>query len=581
MIDKNSISFRLTFAICLLLFGSFILFTWINYKNNTASIMHNQEVFMRSMIQQSENDVDNLFNDLNNLLLSVADSIKNTNRSNQELERFLISYSNFNEYAKYLYYIPDSQHIVGAPIVQVRVLGQRSIPLTLRYSQQNPTGIWWTKPYKSELSNWVVTIGENFISSNKLGRETIAIDIKLLDLVNILPKFEDSSSMSFLVMSEDVPVIGDHNSKVYKYNLLTNKISDSTSEIVNQVFTKPPYTMIETELMGDTYLVMAGEVNAFGWRSILISNNQQLEDALIAAGKTSIVLLVSIFIVGFILAGLVAKWFSMPIKALAQEMEIVDLDQLHGIHIPKRKDEIGILALAFDKMLARIRSLILDLKNTESMKKDAEIRALQYQMRPHFLYNTLNSIGHLASLGRTQDVYEIIQALTKILSYTLDRSNERVMLAEEMDHIDSYIRLQKIRYGDIFKVQYNIQPGAGRCEIMKLTLQPIIENAIFHGLSKRSSNGVLKINAKVEDDKLIIQIIDNGPGITTERLKELENKAPREGSGSIGLRVIRERLALNYGDEAKFVIETHGECDTTKAGTAINISIPVDKKNYE
>ncbi|MFZ2096109.1 MAG: HAMP domain-containing protein, partial [Anaerolineales bacterium] len=397
MIDKNSISVKLTIVIFLLLFGVLLLFTWINYKNTATSIMYNQSVFMRSMIQQSNSNIDNLFNDLRNLLLSVADNINNTNRSNEELEKLLKSYSSFNEYAKYLYYIPDSQYIVGSPIVQVRVLGQMSIPLTLGYSQQNPLGIWWTEPHKSPLSNWVVTVGVNFVSENKRGHETVAIDIPLLDLINILPKFEDGGSMSFLVMSGDIPVMGDHRSMDYKYNLLTNKISESTSFIVDQVLTGTSYTMIEEEIMDNTYLVMAGDENVFGWRSILFSDNHQLEDTLITARKTSLVLLVSTFFVSLFLAWVVARWFSMPIKALAREMERVDLDQLHGIRVPKRKDEIGTLALTFDKMLARIRRLILDLKNTERMKIDAEIRALQYQMRPHFLYNTLHSIGHLAS----------------------------------------------------------------------------------------------------------------------------------------------------------------------------------------
>jgi two-component system sensor histidine kinase YesM len=579
MIDKNSISIKLTGVIFILLFGSLFSLTWVNYRNNTNAIMNNQEVFMRSMIQQSNDEIDNLFNALRELLLSAADNIKSSNSSDVEIEQLLKSYSAFNEYAKYFYFTDDSQHLVGFPIVPVRVLGQFSISQVAEYAQQNPLGIWWTKPYKSSLSNWVVTIGLNFVSDDNAERQTVAIDIPLLDLRNILPKIEDGGLMSFLVMTDDTPVMANHQSKIYKYNLLTNEISDSTSVIVNQVLAERPETMIVTTSTDNPYLVMAGDVNTFGWRSILISDNHPLESTLMAAKKTSIFLLVAVFIVSLLLAWFVARWFSMPIRELASEMERVDLDQLHGIRIPKRNDEIGKLALTFDKMLSRIRSLVLDLKNTERMKKDAEIRALQYQIRPHFLYNTLNSIGHLASLGRTQDVYETIQSLTKMLSYTLDKANGTVMLAEELEHIDNYLRLQKIRYGDIFNVQYNIEPGVGKYEILKFSLQPIVENAIFHGLSNRSLKGVLKINATIEKDRLNIQIIDNGPGIPAERLKELENTAPNEGSGGIGLRVVRERLALNYGDEAEFHIQTLGEFGTPQAGTAISISIPAIHMN--
>ncbi len=579
--DPNSISVKLAIVIFCLMLGALFYIARENYNNSTAMILNNQQAFMRSIVLQSDNSLNNLHDQLVDLLLSVSDIIKQTEATDRQFEQILLSYIKFNDYAKYLYFIDSSDKIVGVPIVNVRVLGNRAMPIVQDYASQTPGGIWWTPPYKSPLSSWVITIGMNLPSESANGIETLAIDIPLLEYKEVLPKFDAGIKASVLVLQDTKPVYGDHRSSVYDYNLLTNELSDNTRAIVDQVLGESPGTMIEIKADEHTYLVMTGAPNKFGWRTVLISSGEDYENALQSVRENILYLSIGIVIFSLFLAFFVARWFTNPIRELVTEMERVKTGSLQGIRVSNRKDEIGALTLAFDNMMARIRTLVANLEEAEQKKKEAEIRALQYQIRPHFLYNTLNAIGHSAALGRTNDVYKMIQSITMMLSYTLDRVNEKVTLAQELEHINHYLRLQKIRYGDIFQVLYDIQPGLGNCEIVKLTLQPIVENAIFHGLAARSAEGVLKIKAHQEDNQLVIQIIDNGPGIPAQRLKELEDLSPVNGSGSMGLRMVRERLILHCGEQARLTIDSNSGLENGTAGTIISLVIPFQLTHSE
>lgn len=149
------------------------------------------------------------------------------------------------------------------------------------------------------------------------------------------------------------------------------------------------------------------------------------------------------------------------------------------------------------------------------------------------------------------------------------------MLAEELAFLEHYVRLQHIRYGRTFQVVYTIEPGLGRCKLLKLSLQPLVENAILHGVSQRADAGVLRICARRRDALLELQITDNGPGFDVQRLDALEAQ-PDDGHTHMGLRNVRERLALHYGSAASLTIESPDPAAGNGAGTQVTVRLPLE-----
>lgn len=149
------------------------------------------------------------------------------------------------------------------------------------------------------------------------------------------------------------------------------------------------------------------------------------------------------------------------------------------------------------------------------------------------------------------------------------------MLAEELAFMEHYVRLQHIRYGRTFQVIYMIEPGLGRCKLLKLSLQPLVENAILHGVSQRADAGVLQICARRRDDLLELQITDNGPGFDVQRL-DAQKARPDDGHTHMGLRNVRERLALHYGSAASLTIESPHPAAGNGTGTQVTVRLPLE-----
>ena len=240
-----------------------------------------------------------------------------------------------------------------------------------------------------------------------------------------------------------------------------------------------------------------------------------------------------------------------PIKSLVVNMEANNLEKnLNSTISYNREDEIGSLINSYNEMKSRINDLININYKSQIEQKELELRQLQNQINPHFIYNTLESIHMMAEINDDLETSIMAEYFGSIIRYSMNRKINTVTLNKELEIISNYIYLQKIRFEQLFTIENLVPDELLNCEIIKMIIQPLIENAIYHGLSECSGNGKIIIQGQKIDNKLLLSISDNGIGIdesTLDSLNDYINDRNNDFKG-IALRNINRRLKLNYGD---------------------------------
>lgn len=274
-----------------------------------------------------------------------------------------------------------------------------------------------------------------------------------------------------------------------------------------------------------------------------------------------------------LLAFRMARSVSQPIYELVNCMRQVEAGNLETQVEFNSSDEIGLMGQSFNKMVRQLKYLIRDITEKQERLKHAEIKALQAQINPHFLYNTLDTIKWLAKLKRYDELTVIVTELGKLLRNTISSHKEFITVRECLELINNYLNIQKIRYGQRLKIAFHIEPAILDYRIPKLLLQPIVENAIIHGLEKKIGPGHLEINGRQEAGELVFEVIDDGLGIEPEKIALLNARINWSStSDSIGLQNVNRRIQLAYGPEYGLHLESQpGE------GTKVTLRFPLSR----
>ncbi|MDO4274698.1 MAG: sensor histidine kinase [Eubacteriales bacterium] len=283
-----------------------------------------------------------------------------------------------------------------------------------------------------------------------------------------------------------------------------------------------------------------------------------------------ILILVSFLLLSLIPARYIAGTVYRPLKKLTTAMEKVSDGDLEVRAEVISKDEIGTLSNSFNHMLDQIEELIQRLLTEENQKKDAELEALQYQITPHFMYNTLNSIKFAALVKGEKELGGLIGDFVELLQTTISKKGAMITVADELHILECYLHLQSFRYGGTIQVKYQVEKDAESCLLPRLLLQPLVENSILHGIDLKKEEGCITIRAAVKDGMLYIDVSDNGRGMTEEQIEGLLNSKAKKTSGlsAIGIPNIRDRLRLYYGELGRIAYVSGHE------GTTATVSLP-------
>lgn len=289
------------------------------------------------------------------------------------------------------------------------------------------------------------------------------------------------------------------------------------------------------------------------------------------------VLMIFLFclLIGLLLAPLVSRQLTAPIKRLIRRLEIISTGNFDYDPAIETNDELGVIGRQINSMSSRISALLDSRIQSEKEKKDLEIKMLQAQINPHFLYNTLDSIKWIATMQKNSGIVQVVTALSSLLKNMAKGFNEKVTLRQELDFLNNYVIIEKIRYIELFDVEIQVdRPELYDAKIIKLTLQPIVENAIFSGIEPSGRFGEIQIHAYTEENTLYVSVTDNGIGIAPENIEKLlsdTSRVTKSNMSGIGLPNVDRRLKLVYGEEYGITVES--ELDNY---TKITISLPLE-----
>ncbi len=309
------------------------------------------------------------------------------------------------------------------------------------------------------------------------------------------------------------------------------------------------------------------------WRIVTVSNIDPVNAAIrqvlyliLVIGAISVALTA-------LVAGLISVRISRPVDQLKDIMARIEAGDFHTTIAVRGQKEIVKLSRSFNQMVMKVRELMDRLVAEQRDKRKTELRALQNQINPHFLYNTLDSIVWLAEHQRTEDVVTTVVALAKFFRIGISKGETFISVRQEVEHIENYLTIQKIRYVEKFEYTLDIAEEIADRLVMKLILQPIVENAIYHGMG--DEKGWISIDGRPEGDHVVFEVRNGGYGLTEAQISHIRSAMTGSNNGAgVGLRNVYQRLKLYYGEDADVEIESVAD-----ESTCVRLIIPANRSS--
>ena len=581
MIKKfKSIQSVIFAVLSVLLLGAVIIITVISLSYTRQSVFENSSLYTQTIIQQMNQNID-----------SYIDYMENTSHlvsSNEDVQKYLFGDAADPEardriLSQFETILDSRSDILNLGIIAEngRMLinnGQRLTNQDLDIHSQE----WYTNALEGRESvyltsshvqhiisgerPWVITLSRG-IRNKEMGTGQEKEGVFFIDLnYSAISELCDQSMVgnqgyAFIVDADGNIVY--HPQQQQLYNELQTENIDLVMNAGSDIVTwgdginKKMYSISRSEKTGWT-VVDCVRVEELLRRS----NEAQSIYVLVAIGLMAVALFFSRF---------VAKSITLPIQRLCDSMERVQEGDFSVSDIVvDSENEIGSLTKSFNVMTQRIHELMAQNIREQEAKRKSELKALQSQINPHFLYNTLDSIIWMAEGKKNEEVVLMTASLARLLRQSISNEDELVSIGQEIEYARGYLTIQKMRYKDKLEFRIEVEPSILNIRLIKLVLQPVIENAIYHGLKYKESRGLLLVKGFMKNGNAVLQVIDDGVGMDQETLDHIyERHKVDYHSNGVGIYNVQKRLQLYYGNEYGIVYESKpGE------GTTATITIP-------
>lgn len=565
----------------LILFATILsLFAGLMWKSlaDTEALFKNQVVGDARLLTERTNQfLDAHMNHIQSMLLYLSSRTELLDETRaEEAIAFLRQYSTANyAVARAIYFVRPDGRVYSDQQMLYDIRGNPQLPSLYRAAVEQ-SGIQWTEPYESRVVSWTVAFAKAMPGKDGGVAGVVVMELDLPSLTERLTPLFVNSSQTFMVLSPGGGIVA-NDRKTTLLPLEEKQVFQIKEPFLRQLEQTPTGVTELGNPGGQSLVAVKSNLNSFRWSFILLIDKatfyQNVAELYRNYRDAAVVLVLLLLIVTFA----ASRYFVKPISWLAGKMDRVQSIEFFPNLPVRRRDEIGTLIRSYNGMLDRIRHLILDVQSLERSKKEIELKLLQSQIRPHFLYNTLATIHNLAKQQRMNEVGETIRNLSGLLTFTFDKRSECIPLADELEGLGMYAQIQQVRYPGMFALEVDVPPAFLHCPIPKLTLQPLVENAIFHGVVPREEGGLIRVTARLHRGKLKLAVCDNGLGMSRERRRGLLRKREPEGGSlhginSVGVVNVHHRLQLYYGEPYGLKVRSR-----PGAGTTVWVTLPFSK----
>ncbi len=564
-----------------MLFSTIFILQLVFFRFVTTTIKNSTIDNNRTLLKQLVSQIDSYISEVEKLSLTIAEDIQiqnyleneNDPKSSYDLEYKLYNYKQARtDISNILVYSNKGKFLLGEPDAKLNPWTDIENSKWYRDAiDKNGNAVISTSYVQNiivDSYSWVVSLSREIYSSNT-GE---SLGVVLVDL-----KFNKIDELCrSLILGE----------KAYSFIIdsMGNYIYHPTQQLLNSNLRSEPITeLLELNdannngyyFFSDKYYLI--ETSVFtNWSIVGATHNSDI----ITDWKNVQLIYTVIGLLLFLIVGPATKRISsgitQPVRKLQAIMKTVENGEFNLIGKIKATEEIQKLAYDYDIMVGKIRELIETSVKDQEQKRKSDLIALQAQINPHFLYNTLDSIIWMGEMGQNKKVVKMTSALSKLFRISISKGNEIVKIRDEIAHVQSYLTIQEMRYQDKFNFLIDIDPELNEYHIIKITLQPLIENAIYHGIKECSNKGFIKITSKFENDIISISVADNGSGMSDDQVENLckglesnSDEYPAFSKQGIGLSNVHQRIQLYFGIEYGLSIKS-----SPGFGTTVTVTIP-------
>ena len=551
----------------------------LNYTEKT--VLENAEEYSTQLITQANRDIDSYMKYLRNTSILISSNAdvhdylfgvnKDTGETAQTVERIIAQFQT----------ILDTRN----DIVNIGIIGENGRYLinqgALKINEnvslkdvewvqkaQNSQGL--TTISSSHVQNvvdgryeWVVTLSRGL--RNKITKEVegvFFVDLNYSSISELCDSISYGNRGYVYILDEQGNLIYHPQQQLLYSGLKNEKIEEVLSSKDNSFVTE------------DGKLYCMSKSLETGWTVVGVAYVSELLKDSRETGRIYVVSAGLIMLAAMALAVFLSREITKPIKRLSNSMREVEKGNFENVLLDVQgENDIDRLRANFNMMTTEIKHLMEQNVEDQRQKRKSELMALQAQINPHFLYNTLDSIIWMAEWGKNKEVVLMTSSLAKLLRQSISNQNELVKVEDEVEYTRSYLTIKKMRYKDKLEYDILVEPEILNYKVAKLILQPLVENAIYHGIKYKEGKGKVLIEGFLRDDELILRITDDGIGMTEEQMSHLfEKRETDTRRNSVGVRNVHDRIGLYYGKEYGLTFES-----AVGEGTKVEIHIPYEK----
>ena len=565
-------------TVAILVLSAVAIVTGVSMRFTNTSIFENSSEYTHTIIQQMNQNIDSYIDYMENIAYLIS--------SNEDVQDYLFDeeidnegkYRILNQFQTILDSRSDIRN-VGIISKSGRMLindGSKSVNQDLDLNAQEwyvnalkkPNGPILTSSHVQHIISgerpWVITLSRGIRDRSGSGEKE---GVFFIDLnYSAISELCDQSTVG----TKGYAFILDAKGNIVYHPQQQQLYNELQTENISLIMDTDEDTVLTgTGNNGKLYSISRSDKT--GWTVVDCTNVRELLSKSRQAQSVYVLTAIVLVIISLFFSRFMARSITLPIQKLRDSMKKVqEGDFSVSDVVVDSKNEIGSLTKSFDVMTHKIQELMEQNVHEQEEKRKSELKALQSQINPHFLYNTLDSIIWMAEGKKNEEVVLMTASLARLLRQSISNEDEVVPIANEVEYARGYLTIQKMRYKDKLEFQIDVDSSILHIPLIKLVLQPIIENAIYHGLKYKESKGLLIVKGFMKDGNAVLQVIDDGVGMDEETLAHIYDRHKvNYHSNGVGVYNVQKRLKLYYGDDYGITYESE-----KGKGTTATITIP-------